>query len=157
MPNNKSRGNDGLFKEFCENFWEDMKAVFINSLKQAKMNVSLSISQRQVVIKVLEKKDRGKWFIKNWKPSLLLNVAIKTLSESFATKPKSIYHLFLLAIYYLFKPNCVCWKQGIKQSGKLIFDIIEICGKKISHWKRCTPRWYQHIVLLLLWEFLLLK
>ena len=48
-PNNKSRGNDGLFKEFCETFWEDMKAVFINSLKQAKMNVSLSISQRQVV------------------------------------------------------------------------------------------------------------
>ena len=37
-----------------------MKAVFINSLKQAKMNVSLSISQRQVVIKVLEKKDRAK-------------------------------------------------------------------------------------------------
>ena len=34
MPNNKStHGNDGLFKEFYEAFWEDIKYVFINSLK----------------------------------------------------------------------------------------------------------------------------
>ena len=57
MSNNKSPSNDWLSKEFCEAFWEDIKDFFINSLKQAKIKGSLSISQRQVVIKLLEKKD----------------------------------------------------------------------------------------------------
>ena len=47
VPNNKTPGNDGLPKEFYETFWEDIKDVFINSLKQAKIEGSLSISQRQ--------------------------------------------------------------------------------------------------------------
>ena len=68
MHNNKSISNDGLSKEFYEAFWEDIKNVFINSLKEAKIIGNLSISQRQVVIKVLEKKDRDKQFIKNWRP-----------------------------------------------------------------------------------------
>ena len=56
MPNSISPGNDGLSKEFHENFWEDIKDAFVNSLKQAKKG-SLSISHRQTVIKPLEKKD----------------------------------------------------------------------------------------------------
>ena len=57
MFNNKSPGNDGLSKELQETFWEDIKYVFINSLKQAKIKGSLSISKRKVVVKLLEKKD----------------------------------------------------------------------------------------------------
>ena len=37
IPNNKTLGNDGLSKEFYETFWEDIKDVFPNSLKQAKI------------------------------------------------------------------------------------------------------------------------
>lgn len=92
-----------------------MKAVFINSLKQAKMNVSLSISQRQVVIKVLEKKNREKRFVKNWRPSLLLNVAIKTLSESFARKPKSIHHFFFTR-HLLFIQTKLCMLKTVHQT-----------------------------------------
>ena len=77
MPNNKSPGNDGLSKEFYETFWEDIKDVFINSMKQAKIKGSLSISQRQAVIKLSEKKDRDKLFTKNWRPISLLNVDTK--------------------------------------------------------------------------------
>ena len=51
IPNNKTTGNDGLSKEFYETFWEDIKEVFINSLKLAKIEGSLSISQKQAVIK----------------------------------------------------------------------------------------------------------
>ena len=36
MPNDKSPSNDGLSKEFYEAFWEDIKDVFINSLKKLK-------------------------------------------------------------------------------------------------------------------------
>ena len=56
IPNNKTLGNDGLSKEFYETFWEDIKDVFPNSLKQAKIEGSMSISQRQAAIKLLEKK-----------------------------------------------------------------------------------------------------
>ena len=37
MPSNKSPGNDGLSKEFFETFWEEIKDVYINSLKQTKI------------------------------------------------------------------------------------------------------------------------
>ena len=74
MFNNKSPGNDGLYKEFYEAFWEDIKDVFINSRKEAKIKSSLSIPQRQTVIKLLEKKDRDKQFNKNWRPILLLKL-----------------------------------------------------------------------------------
>ena len=56
IPNNKTLGNDGLSKEFYETFWEDIKDVFPNSLKQAKIEGSMSMSQRQAAIKLLEKK-----------------------------------------------------------------------------------------------------
>ena len=68
MENDKSPGNDGLTKEFYVTFWDDIKATFISSLKQAKERKELSISQRQAIIKLIEKKDRDKRYIKNWRP-----------------------------------------------------------------------------------------
>ena len=58
MQNNKTPGNDGLTKEFYEAFWNEIKHVFLKSLKQAKEKGQLSISQRQAVIKLIEKKKR---------------------------------------------------------------------------------------------------
>ena len=56
IPTNKTPGNNDLSREFYETLWVDIKDVFINSLKQAKIEGSLSISQKQAVIKLLEKK-----------------------------------------------------------------------------------------------------
>ena len=67
-----------------------LKDVFINSLKEAKIKGSLSISQRQAVIRLLKKKDRDKQFIKNWRPISLRNVDTKILSKTFAGKRKPI-------------------------------------------------------------------
>ena len=55
IQNNKTPGNDGLTKEFYETFWNEIKYVFLKSLKQAKEKGQLSISQRQPVIKSIEK------------------------------------------------------------------------------------------------------
>ena len=60
MQNNKTPGNDRLTKEFYKTFCNEIKYVFLNSLKQAKEKSQLSISQRQAVIKLIEKKDRDK-------------------------------------------------------------------------------------------------
>ena len=65
FSNNKSRGNDGLTKESFETFWEVLKHPFMNSLNQAKMSKKLVTSQRQAVIKLLEKKDKDKRLISN--------------------------------------------------------------------------------------------
>ena len=44
MKNDKTLGNDGLTKEFYETFWNEIKYVFLKSLKQAKEKGQLSTS-----------------------------------------------------------------------------------------------------------------
>ena len=90
MPNGKSPGHDGLAKQFCEHFWDDLRFYFINSLKQSKFDGNLSISERQAIIKLIAKKDRDKRFFKNWRPISLFNVDTKILSKSLAEKLKNI-------------------------------------------------------------------
>ena len=52
MQDCKSPGNDGLTKEFYEYFWNVIKDPLMNSRKKKKF----SISQRQDVIKLIEKR-----------------------------------------------------------------------------------------------------
>ena len=68
MSNNKSPGNDDLKKEFFETLWNELKEIFVDSLLEAKEKGHLSISQRQTIIKLIEKKDRNERPIKNWRP-----------------------------------------------------------------------------------------
>ena len=56
MPNNKTSGKDGLSKEFYETFWEDIKDVFINSLKQVKIVDSLKYISKTSSYKTFRKK-----------------------------------------------------------------------------------------------------
>ena len=67
MQNDKSPRNDGFTNEFYETFWDNLKKIFVNSVREAKEIGHLS-SQRQAIIKLIEKKDRNKRFIKNWRP-----------------------------------------------------------------------------------------
>ena len=56
MQNEKSPVNDGLTKESYETFWNELKETFINSESEAKEIGDLSTSQRQAIIKLIEKK-----------------------------------------------------------------------------------------------------
>ena len=56
MSNNKSPGNDGLTKEFYETFWEDLKKPLCASITKAFHRGELSHSQKQAVIKLIEKR-----------------------------------------------------------------------------------------------------
>ena len=64
MKNDKSAGQDCLAKEFYETFWEEIKTPFSNSIRKSFLTEELRTSQRQVVIKTIEKKDKDKRFIK---------------------------------------------------------------------------------------------
>ena len=60
-------------------------------MKQSKIDGRLSISQIQAIIKLLEKKNREKRFVKNWRPVSLLNVDTKILFKSLAEKMKDAF------------------------------------------------------------------
>ena len=123
MQNNKSPGNDGLTKEFFVTFWEDMKDIFLNSCCKTKLKKELSISQKQAVVKLIEKKDKDKRFIKNWRPISLLNVDYKIISKALASRLKEV-------LANLISPQQTTYAENrfIGESGRLIADIIEITG-----------------------------
>ena len=50
----------------------------------------ISTSQRQAIIKLIEKKIRDKRFIKNWRPVSLLNIDSKIISEALSEKLKEV-------------------------------------------------------------------
>ena len=119
MENDKSPGNDGLTKEFYVTFWDDIKATFVSSLKQAKERKELSISQRQAIIKLIEKKDRDKRYIKNWRPISLLNVDIKILSKALAKRLKEVLPCLISTQQTAYVQN-----RNIGESRRLRSDII---------------------------------
>ena len=88
MQSDKSPGNDGLTKKMYEAFWTDLKEIFVDSVSEAKEKGILSTSQRQAIIKLIEKKDKDKRFIQNWRPISLLNVDLKIISEALSEKVK---------------------------------------------------------------------
>ena len=56
MQNDKCPGTDGLTKEFYDTFWNELKEIFVDSVLDAKEKRHLSISPRQAIIKLIEKK-----------------------------------------------------------------------------------------------------
>ena len=82
---------------------------------------SLSISQRQAIIKLIENKDRDKRYIKNWKPISLLNVDMKILSKALTKRLKEVLTCLISAQQTVYVQN-----RNIDESGRLISDIIEI-------------------------------
>ena len=121
MDNNKSPGNEGLSKEFYECFWDEVKKLFLASIHKAFLNQELSTSQKQAVIKMLEKKDKDKRFIKNWRPISLLNTDMKIISKVLSTRIKGV-------LPYLISSNQTAYVKNrfISESGRLISDILEI-------------------------------
>ena len=86
MHKNKSPGNDGLTKEFYEIFWDELKIPFIASLLKSILQEGISNSQKQVVIRLIEKKDQDKRYIQNWRPLSLLNTDVKNASKALAQR-----------------------------------------------------------------------
>ena len=88
MRDCQSPENDELTKEFYKYFWNVIKDPSVNSIKEARKNKKLCISQPQAVIKMIEKKDRDKRYMKNWRPISLLNVDYEILSKALASRLK---------------------------------------------------------------------
>ena len=81
----------------------------------------MSISQRQAIIKLI-KKDRDQKYIKNWRPSSLLNVDIKILSKEALAKKLKVGLPCLITV----QRTVYVQNRNIGETGRLISDIIEI-------------------------------
>ena len=92
-------------------------------MKQLKIDGRLPISQRQAIIKLISKKDRGKRLVKNWRRILLLNMDIKILSKSLAEKLKRVLPELTSSDQTAYVKN-----RCISESGRLISDVIEMRG-----------------------------
>ena len=118
MQTNKSPGNDGLTIEFYEGFWDEIKELLIASVTEAKNKGGLSISQRQAIIKLIERKDRDKRYIKNWRLISLLFLSSKALSEKLK--------IFLSSLIST-QQTAYIKSRFIGEGCRLIPDIVHIC------------------------------
>ena len=83
---NKSPENDGLTTEFCLAFWLLLGKLIVDSLNYAFEYGELSKSQKQAVITLIEKKEKDKRLVKNWRPISFVNVDAKLGSKTLAKR-----------------------------------------------------------------------
>ena len=121
MSIGKSPGNDGLSIEFYKAFWDDLKPVLFDSYKYSRVVGELSSSQRQAIMKLIEKKDKDKRFIANWRPISLLNVDTKILSKCMASRLIPVLPTIISA-------DQTAYVKGrfIGESIRLISDVLEM-------------------------------
>ena len=121
MDNDKSPGNDSITKEFYIKFWDAIKEPVCATIQQSFITGELSTSQKQAIIKLIEKKDRDKRFIKNWRPISLLNVDMKLISKVLASRLKSAFSSIVNENQVAYANN-----RFKSESGRLISDVLEI-------------------------------
>ena len=95
--NNKSPGDDGLTAEFYKAFWNIAGNLMIESLNYSYDHGELSNSQKRAIITLIEKKDKDKRDIANWRPISLINVDVKIGSKAIAKRledvlPRVVHH-----------------------------------------------------------------
>ena len=123
--NNKIPDNDGLTKGFYETFWNEIKHVFLKSLKQAKEKGQLSISQLQAVFRLIDKRDRDKRYIKNWIAISLHNTDTKIILKALAEKLKKVFRTIISS-----NQTAYVNKHCISKTVSLISDFIEVCERQ---------------------------
>ena len=71
-------------KKLYKTFWDQLKIPFIASLRKSFLKEESSNSQKQAVMRLIEKKDKDKGYIQNWRPLSWLNTDVKILSKLMA-------------------------------------------------------------------------
>ena len=90
FENGKTPGNDGIPVEFYKTFWgsvgELMTEVFNYSFESGQM----SNSQKEAIITLIDKKNRDRMYLENWRTISLLNVDSKLASKVIANRMKKV-------------------------------------------------------------------
>ena len=112
FENNKAPGNDGLSKEFYLFFWPEIGNLLVDSLNYSYDHGELSQSQKEAVITLIQKKDKDRRLIKNWRPISLVNVDVKIGSKAIAKRLEKVL------------PYIIHHDQNAFVKGRTIFDAV---------------------------------
>ena len=85
FKNKKSPGYDGLTIEFYRKCWLLFGTMVVNSFNYFYKFGQLSTSQRRAIITLIDKK-KDRIFLKNWRPTSLLNADYKLLSKTLSNR-----------------------------------------------------------------------
>ena len=118
---NKSPVNDGLTAEFCLAFWPLLAKLIVDSLNYAFEYGELSKSQKQAVITLIEKKEKDKKLVKNWRPISLVNVDAKLGSKTLAKRLEKVL------------PEVIHFNQNAFVKGRTIFDAVRTIDDAIEY------------------------
>ena len=94
FQNNKAPGNDGLSAELYKFFWPEIGYLLVESLNYSYIHGELSTSQKEAIITLIEKKDRDRRLIKNWRLISLVNVEnrLKSYRKEIRKGPPYVVH-----------------------------------------------------------------
>ena len=120
FPNGETPGNDGLTPEFYKKFWNLLGHLLTESLNCSYLHGELSNSQKQAIIRLIEKKGKDRRYIKNWRPISLLNVDTKIASKALALRLEKVLPFVINEDQYAYVKN-----RTIFDAVRSIDDIME--------------------------------
>ena len=124
FENNKSPGNDGLTVEFYRTFWNPLGNLLVDCLNYSYDFGELSNTQKQAVIKLIEKKGKDKRHISNWRPISLINVDTKIGSKAIATRLQKVL------------PKIIHFNQNAYVKGRTILDAVRTIDDILEYTER---------------------
>ncbi|KAL9965974.1 hypothetical protein ACROYT_G023977 [Oculina patagonica] len=124
FKNNKTPGNDGLSVEFYKVFWPEIGRNLVDSLNFSYRHGELSTTQKEaVLITLIEKKNRDRRLIKNWRPISLVNVDVKIGSKAISKRLEKVL------------PHIIYYDQNAFVKGRTIFDAVRTINDVIDFTK----------------------
>ena len=90
FQNNKSPGKDGIPIEFHRKFWQFLSEPFTKCANECFEKGEMLRSQKQAVIRLIEKKGKDRSLLENWRPISLVNVDGKIMSKVIGTRLKNV-------------------------------------------------------------------
>ena len=123
FPNGKSPGKDGLTAEFYKGFWNLLGQQLTDSLNFSFEHGELSNSQKQAIIRLIDKKDRDRRYTKNWRPISLLNVDVKIASKALVLRLEKVL------------PEIIDGDQYAYVKGRTMFDAVRTIDDVMEYTK----------------------
>jgi hypothetical protein len=90
MGSSKTPGNDGLTKEFYQSMWKEINDELFNCLQMNFEVGSLSTTQKQIIITLIEKPGKDSRLLDSWRPISLINVDVKVCSRIMCNRLEEI-------------------------------------------------------------------
>ena len=124
FENNKSPGEDGLTVEFYKAFWNIVGNLMVESLNYSYDHGELSNSQKRAIITLVEKKDKDRRDISNWRPISLINVDVKNGSKGISKRLEAVL------------PNIIHHNQSAYVKDRTICDAVRSIDDVLDYTKR---------------------